>query len=218
MGRLNHHHWWKPNISRSTKQRIFNTLVGFVMIYGAEIWHASTATLKAIIAFQTKTPRRIEGYLIFWVMRNCCSSPSSHSFLSKQLSVLYDGFDTYFECPYTYPQRWSLTLTLPKPVGSNSVVYRRNDRRTAFLRFWRWQTWDWRKNKCLYWTEVYGGGRRHSQRRAAPGRRSESSKSNQYKVSLVPQKILLKEILFLIKNSPKQVISLILRQGSFLVS
>ena len=59
MGRLNRHLYRKPNMSRSTKLRIFNVLVGYVMLYGAETWHASIAELKAIDVFQTKSLRRI---------------------------------------------------------------------------------------------------------------------------------------------------------------
>ena len=38
MGRLNRHLWQKPNISRTTKLRIFDALVGSVMLYGADTW------------------------------------------------------------------------------------------------------------------------------------------------------------------------------------
>jgi hypothetical protein len=61
MVRLNRHLWRKPNISRSTKLRIFNALVGSVMLYGAETWQASAATLMAIDRFQSKILRRIEA-------------------------------------------------------------------------------------------------------------------------------------------------------------
>ena len=61
MGRLNRHLWRKPNISRTTKLRIFNALVGSVMLYGAETWQASAATLKKIDVFHAKSLRRIEG-------------------------------------------------------------------------------------------------------------------------------------------------------------
>ena len=61
IGRLNRHLWRKPNISRTTKQRIFNALVGSVVLYGAETWQASAATLKKIDVFHAKNLRRIEG-------------------------------------------------------------------------------------------------------------------------------------------------------------
>ena len=61
MGRLNRHLWRKPNISRTTKLRIFNALVGSVIFYGAETWQASAATLKKIDAFHARSLRRIEG-------------------------------------------------------------------------------------------------------------------------------------------------------------
>ena len=61
MGRLNRHLWRKPNISRTTKLRIFNALVGSVMLYGAETWQASAATLKKIDVFHAKSLRWIEG-------------------------------------------------------------------------------------------------------------------------------------------------------------
>ena len=70
MGRLNRHLWRKSNISRSTKLRIFNTFVGPVMFYGAETWHASTATLKGIDVFQTKSVRKIAGLMWFDFMNN----------------------------------------------------------------------------------------------------------------------------------------------------
>ena len=59
MGRLNCHLWRKLNISCSTKLRICIALVGSVMLYGAETWHASIAELKAIDVFQRKSLRRI---------------------------------------------------------------------------------------------------------------------------------------------------------------
>ena len=61
MGRLNCHLWRKPKISRKTKLRIINALVGSVMLYGAETWQASAATLKKIGVFHAKSLRRIEG-------------------------------------------------------------------------------------------------------------------------------------------------------------
>ena len=61
MGRLNCHLWQKPNISRPTKLRIFNALVGAVMLYGAKTWQESAATLKKIDVFHAKSLRRIEG-------------------------------------------------------------------------------------------------------------------------------------------------------------
>lgn len=70
MGRLNRHLWRKPNISRTTKLRIFNALVGSVMLYGAETWQASAATLKAIDVFQSKSLRRIEGLRWFDFVSN----------------------------------------------------------------------------------------------------------------------------------------------------
>ena len=63
MVRLNRHIWRKPNISRIMKLRIFNTLVGSVMLYGAETWQASAATLKKCDVFYVKSLRRIEGLL-----------------------------------------------------------------------------------------------------------------------------------------------------------
>ena len=61
MGKLNRHLWRKPNISRTTKLLIFNVLVGSVMLYGAETWQASAATLKKIDVFHGMNRRRIEG-------------------------------------------------------------------------------------------------------------------------------------------------------------
>ena len=61
MGRLNRYFWRKPNISRKTKLRIFNALVGSVMLYGADPWQDSAATLKKIDVFHAKSLRRIEG-------------------------------------------------------------------------------------------------------------------------------------------------------------
>ncbi|XP_065571593.1 uncharacterized protein LOC136034375 [Artemia franciscana] len=61
MGRLNRHIWRKSDISRTTKLRIFNALVGSVMLYGAEIWQASAVTLKKIDVFHGKNLKRMEG-------------------------------------------------------------------------------------------------------------------------------------------------------------
>ena len=54
MGRLNRHLWRKPNISRTTKLWVFNTLVG------AKTWQASAATLKEIEIFYSKSLRGIK--------------------------------------------------------------------------------------------------------------------------------------------------------------
>ena len=61
MGRLNRHLWRKPNISCTSKLRIFNALVGSVMLSGVETWQASAAILKKIDIFHAKSLRSIEG-------------------------------------------------------------------------------------------------------------------------------------------------------------
>ena len=109
-------------------------------------------------------------------MKSFCSSQSSLGFRLKQPSEPYDGSGICFECHHIYPQRWSMTSTLSKLVGSDLAADRRNVGPTACPSSWRWQTSDRAKSKYSPWTEVGGGGRRHSLRRAVPSRRLKSSK------------------------------------------
>jgi sorting nexin-29 len=61
MARLCRSVWSKPNISRKTKMRIYNTTVTQVLLYGAETWPAAASARDAIDVAQTKFLRRIEG-------------------------------------------------------------------------------------------------------------------------------------------------------------
>ena len=110
-------------------------------------------------------------------MKSFCSSQSSLGFRQKQLSEPYDVSGICFECHHIYPQRWSMTSTLSKLVGSDLAADRRNVGPTACPSSWRWQTSNRAKSKYSPWTEVGGGGRRHSLRRAVPGRRLKSKVS-----------------------------------------
>ena len=91
MGRLNCHLWQKPGISCSTKLRIFNSLVDFVMLYGAETWRALVATLKAIDGFQSKSLRRIKGLQWFELVSDekllHLTKQSQFSTLSAELTL-----------------------------------------------------------------------------------------------------------------------------------
>ena len=61
MARLCRSLWSKPNISRKTKMRIYNTTVTQVLLYGAETWPAAASVRDAIDVAQTNFLRRIEG-------------------------------------------------------------------------------------------------------------------------------------------------------------
>ncbi|XP_065571540.1 uncharacterized protein LOC136034335 [Artemia franciscana] len=53
--------WRKPSISRRTKMRIYNALVGSVLLYGAETWPATQSVISTVNIAQIKHLRRIEG-------------------------------------------------------------------------------------------------------------------------------------------------------------
>ena len=93
-----------------------------------------------------------------------------------ETSEPYDGSGICFECHRIYLQRWSMTSTLSKLVGSDLMTDRKNVGPTVCPSSWRWQTSDRAKSKYSPWTEVDGGGRRHSLHRAVPDRRLKSSK------------------------------------------
>ena len=53
--------WRKPSISHRTKMRIYNALVGSVILYRAETWPATQSVLSTVNIAQTKHLRRIDG-------------------------------------------------------------------------------------------------------------------------------------------------------------
>ena len=103
LDRLNHHLWWKPNISCTTKLRIFNALVGSVMLYGAGKHQLQPSRKLTYFMRRAWGGSRVYDGPTSSAMRSFCRSQSSLGFRLNQPSEPYDGSGACFECHHIYP-------------------------------------------------------------------------------------------------------------------
>ena len=145
--------WRKPSISCRTKMHIYNTLVGSMLLYGAETWPATRSVLSTVNIAQTKHLCRIEGL-------------RRHNFVSNENLLALTGQTPFSVQLAQQTLRWFEHLLSHAPQHSHTNY------------FWLWSRAARREtpkrsspnqmeglDRCLLSHGIYSGGCPHPCRR-----------------------------------------------------